>query len=291
MRLKTVTKILIAVFIIGLSLLLYPSFSNYWNRKHATQAISNYSENIGSVSDDRYEELWNDAVLYNERLAHRTDPFAAPDELKEIYESMLDINGTGVMGYIEIPKLDVSLPMYHGTSAAVLQIAAGHLDWTSLPVGGASSHCALSGHRGLPSAKLFTDLNKLREGDTFTLVVLNEFLTYEIDRIRTVLPNDSTDLMIQEGEDLCTLVTCTPYGINTHRLLVRGHRIATQQKGAVVISEAVLVDQLIVAFYLGFPLIIILFLMVMLKKPPKKITIDPITLKVSENGKKRGNKK
>ena len=270
---KTTTKILIFVCIIGLSLLLYPSFSNYWNSKHATQAISNYAETIDSVSQDRYEKLWNDAMAYNERLAERENPFVTPDELKAVYKSTLDINGTGVMGYVEIPKLGVSLPLYHGTSAEVLQIAAGHLDWTSMPVGGANSHCVLSGHRGLPSAKLFTDLNKLREGDTFTLVVLNEILTYEVDQIRTVLPNESSELVIQEGMDLCTLVTCTPYGVNSHRLLVRGHRIANVDAGAVVISEAVLVDQLIVAVFLAIPLMFILFMMVMLKKPKKKAAV------------------
>lgn len=277
MKLKTITKILIIAFFIGLSLLLYPSFSNYWNLKHATQAVNEFSEQLADIDDADYEAIWASAVDYNAALNMRDDDFALPNELQERYYNEIKLSGNGLMGYVDIPSIGVSLPIYHGTSSDILQIGIGHLEWSSLPTGGMNTHCVLSGHRGLPSAKLFTDLNKLREGDTFTLNILNEVLTYEVDQIRTVIPNELGDLIISEDNDYCTLVTCTPYAVNSHRLLVRGHRIATEKKGAIVISEAVLVDQLIVAFYLGLPLIIIMFLTVMLKRPPKKKTSSDTT--------------
>lgn len=277
MKLKTITIILIIAFIIGLSLLLYPSLSNYWNLKHATRAINEFSEQLADINDADYEAIWTSALDYNAVLKNRGVDYALPDELKGRYNNEIKLSGNGLMGYIEISSIGISLPIYHGTSASILQIGIGHLEWSSLPTGGENTHCVLSGHRGLPSAKLFTDLNKLREGDVFMLNVLNETLTYEVDQIRTVLPNELGELTISEGNDYCTLVTCTPYGINTHRLLVRGHRIETAEVGATVISEAVLVDQLIVAFYLGFPLVIIMFLTVMLKRPPKKKTSSDTT--------------
>ena len=179
---------------------------------------------------------------------------------------MLRIPGTETFGYIEIPSLDVMLPIYHGTQDAVLQRAIGHLEWTSLPVGGESTHSVLSGHRGLPSEKLFTELDKLAEGDVFILRILNETLTYEVDRIRIVEPEDTTDLMIEEGKDLCTLVTCTPYGINTHRLLVRGHRVENREeaKNVPLTSEAVQVEPMVVAPFLAIPLLLIFLLSVLL---------------------------
>lgn len=284
MKLNIITKILIIAFIIGLSLLLYPSFSNYWNLKHATRAINQYSHDACVINEEDYEEIWLSAVDYNEKLKERNSSFSLPSELKKRYPDELNVSGNGLMGYIDIPALGVSLPIYHGTSKEILQIAVGHLDWSALPIGSDDSHCVLSGHRGLPRAKLFTDLNKMREGDVFTLNILNETLTYEVDKIRTVLPDEVSELTDSEGGDYCTLVTCTPYGVNTHRLLVRGHRIANAEVGATVISEAVLVDQLIVAFYLSVPLIITLFLMVMLKRPPKKTKVDE-TPDVSEEQK------
>lgn len=269
-KLRLITKILIAAFVIGLSLLLYPSFSNYWNLKHATRAINEYADHIFVIDEADYEDVWISAIDYNEKLRIQNRAFSLSDELQTRYPSELNISDNGLIGYVDIPSLGVYLPIYHGTSASVLQVGIGHIEWSSLPTGGDGTHCALSGHRGLPSAKLFTDLNKLREGDVFTLKVLNETLTYEVDQIRTVLPNELGELTISEKNDFCTLVTCTPYGINTHRLLVRGHRIETTASGANVISEAVLVDQYIVAFYLAIPIVVMLFLMVMLKKPPKK---------------------
>lgn len=269
-RLKLATKILIAVCFIGLAILAYPKFANYWNESHSTKMIAGYSDALNKLSEDKNREMWTNAVKYNQEIASLPNQRLMSVERKQQYEVVLNVDGNGVMGFIDIPKIGVSLPLYHGTSSNVLQVAVGHIEWTSLPVGGVGTHCAVSGHRGLPSAKLFTDLNKLREQDTFTINVLNQVLTYEVDQIRTVLPNETDGILIEEGMDYCTLITCTPYGINTHRLLVRGHRIENTQKGATVISEAVLVDQLIVAFYLAVPLIFILFMKVMLTKPPKK---------------------
>ena len=225
MRKHLSTIVLVILLLIGLSLLLYPTVSDYWNSFHQTRAIATYAENVAALDNASYDAIWDAARQYNRNLCSRSNSFLLSEEQKAEYESLLDISGQGVMGYIEIPEIDVSLPIYHGTEDPVLQVAVGHLEWTSLPVGGESTHCVLSGHRGLPSAKLFTDLDKLREGDTFLLRVLDEILTYEVDQILIVEPQDTAALEIAEGEDYCTLVTCTPYGINTHRLLVRGHRI------------------------------------------------------------------
>ena len=269
-KLKTATKILIIVCFIGLSLLLYPTVSNYLNEKNSTRAISTYVEELDSFDEEQFKEVWNNAIIYNSDLAKQENVFLLSEEMISRYKKNLNITGTGIMGYIEIPKLDVSLPIYHGTSDSVLQRAIGHLDWTSLPVGGESTHCVVSGHRGLPSAKLFTDLDKLREGDTYKLMILDTTLTYEVDQIRTVLPDEVDELQIVYGKDYCTLVTCTPYGINTHRLLVRGHRIESVVGEAHVVSEAVIIDELIVASIVAFPILFILFMAVMFKKPEKK---------------------
>ena len=269
-----ITKILIIGCIIGLSLLLYPTVSNYWNEKHSTRAINSYIKSLDNLTDEEYRKELNRAVEFNKKAAQRSNRFFLSDEEKEEYQKCLDISGLGVMGYIEIPKLDISLPVYHGTAESVLQVGIGHIEWSSLPVGGENTHCVVSGHRGLPTARLFTDIDKLREGDLFTLDVMGEILTYEVDRIRTVLPKETDELTIKPGLDLCTLVTCTPYGINTHRLLVRGHRVENNRTGARVIAEAVEIDPMIVAPIVAFPFLFILFLMVMFKKPentPKKV--------------------
>ena len=226
------TIALILVLLAGVSLLLYPTVSDYWNARHASKAVADYTQNVQALDQDAYDELLAAAEDYNRSLLTRENSFFLTEEQQAQYESLLDISGTGIMGYIEIPSINVSLPIYHGTSDSVLQIAVGHLDWTSLPVGGESTHCVLSGHRGLPSAKLFTNLDQIVEGDTFIIRVLDEVLTYEVDRILIVEPEDVTALQIESGKDLCTLVTCTPYGINSHRLLVRGHRVETEQEEA-----------------------------------------------------------
>jgi len=216
---------LILVFLTGLSLLLYPTVSNYWNTYHQTRAIATYTAAVDDMDKEAKEELWKAAKAYNRKLAKQPTGFVLSKEEKANYEKQLNIAGNGIMGYIEVPDIKCSLPIYHGTNEDELQIAIGHLEGTSLPVGGKSTHCVVSGHRGLPSARLFTDLDQLTEGDIFFLHVLDKTLTYEIDQILVVLPDKTEELEIVKGKDYCTLMTCTPYGINSHRLLVRGHRI------------------------------------------------------------------
>ena len=264
--------LLVLVFLVGLSLLLYPSVSDYWNSFHQTRAIATYAEEVANLENEQYDEIWEAAQQYNRSLTERGNAYVLPEEQKEAYEELLDVSGLGVMGYIEIPEIDVSLPVYHGTEESVLQIAVGHLEWSSLPVGGESTHCVLSGHRGLPSAKLFTNLDKLTEGDIFLLRVLDEVLTYEVDQILIVEPQETGALRIEEGKDYCTLVTCTPYGINTHRLLVRGHRIENQANAASirVTADAMQIEPVIVAPIVAAPLLLCLMLWVLLRDPKKK---------------------
>ena len=211
------------VFLVGLSLLLYPTVSDYWNSLHQSRAIASYAGQVAGLDDEVYEALWAEAEAYNETLPDKADRFNMSEEELEEYQTYLSVSGTNVIGYIEIDKIGCYLPIYHGTDESVLQVGVGHLEGSSLPVGGPGTHCVISGHRGLPSAKLFTDLDQMEVGDTFVLYVLDETLTYEVDQIRIVEPTEMSELAIVEGEDYCTLVTCTPYGINTHRLLVRGH--------------------------------------------------------------------
>lgn len=256
------TVILVLLFVIGLSLLLYPTLSDYWNSLHQSKAISDYADNVADLSKENYDELWTAAKSYNASLVPRFNAFLLTDEQKEQYDSLLNVSGLGIMGYIEIPEINCSLPIYHGTDESVLQIAVGHISWSSLPTGGESTHCVLSGHRGLPSAKLFTNLDKLTEGSTFMLRVLDEVLTYEVDQILTVLPDEVDALLIVEGEDLCTLVTCTPYGINSHRLLVRGHRIENVEaaKTARATADAIQIEPLLVAPAVAIPFLILLMI-------------------------------
>lgn len=262
MRKHFTNFILMFILFVGLSLLLYPTASDYWNSHHQTRAITTYADNVAALDQARYEELLEAARQYNEKLASQEPHYQLSEEEKEEYESTLEVSDTGIMGYIEIPEIDVKLPIYHGTDDAVLQTAVGHLEWTSLPVGGESTHCVISGHRGLPSAKLFTSLDKLREGDTFLLRVLDEVLTYEVDQILIVEPQDTEALQIEEGKDYCTLMTCTPYGINTHRLLVRGHRIenAEEAREIRVTADAMQVDPFLVAPVVGVLLLLIILL-------------------------------
>ena len=262
------TILLFLVLIAGLSLLLYPTVSDYWNSFHSSQAISTYAENVANMDENKYEELWSAAWDYNQSLTERGTNFALNEEQKAEYTELLNVSGLGIMGYVEIPEISVSLPIYHGTEESVLQIAVGHLEWSSLPVGGESNHCVLSGHRALPSAKLFTDLDKLQEGDIFMLRVLDEVLTYEVDKISIVEPSQVSDLQIVEGEDLCTLVTCTPYGINTHRLLVRGHRIENiaESRTIRVTADAMQLEPLIVAPVVAAPILLLLLLLLFLPK-------------------------
>ena len=266
-----ITILLVLIFLLGLSLLLYPSVSDYWNSKHQTRAIAVYSEEVSGLDEDQYQALWEAAAAYNASLLERNNAYLLTEEQKAAYEQLLNVSGLGIMGYIEIPSIDCSLPIYHGTEESVLQIAIGHLEWSSLPVGGESTHCVLSGHRGLPSAKLFTNLDKLQEGDVFLLRVLDEVLTYEVDQILIVEPQETGALRIVEGEDLCTLVTCTPYGINTHRLLVRGHRIenAPEARLVRVTADAVQIEPLLVAPIVALPMLLMLLILLLLPKRPK----------------------
>ena len=266
MKKQLPTVILILVFLAGLSLLLYPTVSDYWNSFHQSRAIASYAQAAAELDDDAYERMRADAIAYNARLAQNGQSLTLSPQEQADYEAQLDVTGTGIMAYIEIPKIKCSLPIYHGTNEAVLQIAVGHLAGSSLPVGGAGTHCVLSAHRGLPSAKLFTRLDELAEGDTFLLQTLGETLTYEVDQILIVEPQEVAALGITEGGDSCTLVTCTPYGINTHRLLVRGHRVENdaQAKAVRVTADALQIEPLLVAPIAAIPLLVILLAVLLL---------------------------
>ncbi len=259
--------ILILIFLVGLSVMLYPTVSDYINQKNQSRAVASYSEEVENLSDVDYQAYFDAADDYNRRLAETPDAFYRPEEVSG-YTDTLDVSGTGIMGYITISKIGVELPVYHGTSDGVLQVAAGHLEGSSLPVGGAGTHAVISAHRGLPSAKLFTNLDELEAGDTFTITVLDRVLTYEVDQISIVLPTETDLLQPVEGKDYVTLMTCTPYGINTHRLLVRGKRIenAENQKHIRVTADALRIEPIIVAPALAVPMLLVM-LVVMLAVP------------------------
>ena len=261
------TIILILIFLVGLSVMLYPTVSDYVNQKNQSRAVASYSEEVENLSDVDYQAYFDAADDYNRRLAETPDAFYRPEEVSG-YTDTLDVSGTGIMGYITISKIGVELPVYHGTSDGVLQVAAGHLEGSSLPVGGAGTHAVISAHRGLPSAKLFTNLDELEVGDTFTITVLDRVLTYEVDQISIVLPTETDLLQPVEGKDYVTLMTCTPYGINTHRLLVRGKRIenAENQKHIRVTADALRIEPIIVAPALAVPMLLVM-LVVMLAVP------------------------
>lgn len=265
MKKKLSNLILVLIFLTGVSLLVYPTFSDWWNSMHQSRAIAAYVDQVNTLDDAQYETMLEQADAYNQTLIGKEDRYNLSDSELETYNSLLDVTGTGIMGYVVIPKINVRLPIYHGTDPAVLEIAIGHIAGSSLPVGGESTHCVLSGHRGLPSAKLFTDIDQLKEGDQFMLEVLGDTLTYEVDQIKVVLPDELEDIEIEEGKDLCTLVTCTPYGVNTHRLLVRGHRVETVQQNHVrVVSDAVQIEPVKVAIAAGIPLLVIIMLLRMI---------------------------
>lgn len=226
MRRKVSSILLFLIIAAGIGLLLYPTVSDYWNSYHQSAAIADYSQKVEKLEGTELEEMWEEAKAYNRALAKKEDRYHMSEAEEEEYDQTLDVTGTGIMGYIEIPELEIRFPIYHKADEGILQVAVGHLPGSSLPVGGNGTHSVLVGHSGLPSAKLFTSLDTLKEGDIFILTVLKETLTYQVDQIKTVLPGEMEDLELCEEEDLCTLVTCTPYGVNSHRLLVRGHRIA-----------------------------------------------------------------
>ena len=256
MKSKVTTFLLIVVALAGVCLLAYPTLSDWWNSNNQSRAVASYKNAVMAADDSELAETLEEAFAYNARLAEEGNSWLLDDERMTEYESQLALNDSGIMGYVEIPKIGCTLPIYHGTDEAVLQVAIGHIEGSSLPVGGKSTHSVVSGHRGLPSARLFTDLDQLKEGDKFFLHVLDEELAYEVDQILIVEPDDVAALEIVEGEDLCTLVTCTPYGVNSHRLLVRGHRVEAQDAEALVVpADANLVDDGIVAFSLALPLL------------------------------------
>ena len=258
--------VLVSVLIIGLSLVLYPSLADYWNSFVQSRAVASYVEVLDNINNEEYRKMIDDAIEYNSSLVDMNNAYLLSDEQKEKYWSLLDVSGSGVMGVIKIPSIAVELPVYHGTSDEVLQVAVGHLDWTSLPVGGESTHSVVSGHRGLMSAKIFTDLDQLVIGDYFMMNVLNEVLTYQVDQIRIVQPNQTDDLLIEKGKDYFTLVTCTPYGINSHRLLIRGHRVANIEEAQEVriTGDAMVIERLVVVPFLLVPILTVMLIMLLI---------------------------
>ena len=260
---------LIIALVLGVFFLAYPTAADYWNTVHQYRAVMDYAAAVADMSAAEYENYIHAAEEYNKKLSVTGIKWGTENTSEEEYMSLLNINRSGIMGYIDIPKIHIKLPIYHGISDDVLQTSIGHLPETSLPVGGAGSHCVLSGHRGLPSAKLFSDLDKLVEGDVFTISVLNETYSYQVDRIRVVKPTELSELKILPGEDLCTLVTCTPYGVNTHRLLVRGHRVANAQGDAKVVADGLLLEPAFGAPFIMAPMLLIL-LVLLFVEPGKK---------------------
>ena len=260
-------------FLIGISVLLYPAFSSFWNSKTQSRAIVDYETVLEELEQEDYSAVFQAAYDYNEALRTVEFPLMNFEEVPG-YNNMLKLEGSSVMAYVKIDKIGVELPVYHGTSDIVLSRGVGHLEGSSLPVGGESTHCVMSAHRGLPSAKLFTDLDRLEIGDTFQVTVLDQVLTYQVDQIKVIIPTEIEDLQIVEGEDYCTLFTCTPLGINTHRLLVRGIRIETIKDKPViyVANEAFRIEPLLVTPAVAAPMVLVflIHLMVKYREPPKK---------------------
>ncbi|MBR2283384.1 MAG: class C sortase [Ruminococcus sp.] len=280
------------IFLVGLSVMLYPTFSNWWNQNMASHTVSEYKETVAKIDTAEYERILEEARSYNTQLAQLDSPFTNFDAIPG-YDDILNISGTGIMGYVSIPNINVELPIYHGSSEGVLQIASGHIQGSSLPVGGSSTHAVISGHRGLPSARLFTDLDQIVEGDTFTINVLNEVYTYEVERILIILPTETDKLAIFPGEDIVTLMTCTPYGVNSHRLLIRGHRIETiYDKKIKVGADALQVDSMKVIPIVFVPLLILLFIYWHITgKRRKHIVIDKYIIeKLPKGGQEHGKK-
>ena len=275
------TLILVAILIVGIGLLLYPTFANWWNSTRQSRALESFQTELETMDQEAVMAAIESAKDYNAGIASLGSiGWVLSDEQKKEYNNELNLSETGIMGYIEINSLDVTLPIYHGTDEAVLQVGIGHLEGTSLPVGAKSfddekgivtdpddgSHCVVSGHRGLPSSRLFTDLDKMVEGDTFAMNIYNNLMIYEVDQIRVVLPEDLSNLTLDKGEDYCTLVTCTPYGVNSHRLLVRGKRVSTMDAERYIYriqGNAMLVRPFVVAVLMAAPVLATMFLLVM----------------------------
>lgn len=265
-----VSIILVGIMLIGLMLIAYPSFSDWWNSFHQSRTVGVYASEVASMSRDEYDAILREARDYNTNISESGIHWELSDqELKE-YNELLNVGSSGVMGYIDIPKIHIQLPLYHGTDEDILRIAIGHIAGTSLPVGGESSHCIVSGHRGLPSARLFTDIDQLAVGDTWTLNVLDQTLTYEVDQVRVVIPTDFSYLDIEPGQDYCTLVTCTPYGVNSHRLLVRGRRIPNVQGNARVTADALQIRPIYVAPFVAAPMLLILLVVLIVSTSKRR---------------------
>jgi sortase A len=262
------------IFLVGLAVFLYPSVSNYINSKNQSRVISTYQDALSSMTEEDYSRFWNEAIAYNEALAEKTMNFQLSDAELEEYNSILDATGTGVIGYIEIENIGVNLPIYHGTEESVLQVGIGHLEGTSFPTGTKSTHAVLSGHRGLPSSKLFSDLDQMIVGDSFLLHILDKTFAYQVDQINIVLPSETNDLAIQNDKEYVTLVTCTPYGVNTHRLLVRAKRVDYNEETKLIVpADAITYGSIVVAPFIGAPLLLIAFIVFLVRtsnRPARK---------------------
>ena len=265
--------ILVSVLIVGLSLVLYPSLADYWNSFTSSHAIASYTDQLAEMDKADYQEILDEVREYNEKIIPHRNAYILSDDHRDQYWNLLDIAGNGVMGYIEIPSIGVELPVYHGTDEEVLMMAVGHLEWTSMPTGGESTHCAVSGHRGLISAHIFTDLDQLMIGDYFMMNVLDQVYTYEVDQIRIVQPDETQDLLIEEGKDLFTLITCTPYGINSHRLLVRGHRVDNFEdaQDIRITGDAMIIEKMVVVPFVLVPILIIMLIMLLISARNSRI--------------------
>lgn len=283
------TAILVVLLLVGLSVMLYPTVSDWWNSRVQTRAIATYNQSVEQMDTGDKERLLMEAHSYNATLSHLTAPFTNWEDAGN-YDKILDISGTGIMGYISIPKIQVELPIYHGTSAEVLNVAVGHLQGSSFPVGGENTHAVISAHRGLPSAKLFSDLDQLVEGDTFTVTILDEVLTYEVEKIFIVKPDELDKLAIIPSGDYVTLMTCTPYGVNSHRLLVRAHRVDTVYPHNVkVAADAVQLDSMSVVPFIAAPLFVgLLVFWIVSSRQQKTRSRRELLAKLKEPEKKEG---
>ncbi|MBR3318509.1 MAG: class C sortase [Atopobiaceae bacterium] len=268
------TVLMSIVLVVGLCIMAYPTFSDWWNSFHQTRAIEEYVQAVEELDPKTIEKMLKAAQKYNETLVDDPGRFNMTDEERDAYNSLLNLTGNGLMGYIQIPTIGVNLPIYHGVDETHLQVAIGHIEGSSLPVGGKSTHAVVSGHRGLPSAKLFSDLDKLSEGDTFTFTVLKQKITYEVDQIRIVEPEDFSDLAIAKDKDYATLITCTPYGINTHRMLVRGHRVDKQSDRNAVPAGAIQIPNYIAIPAVGIPMLFVYLLVALIMRSRRRPALD-----------------
>ena len=268
------TIVMTVILVVGLGIIAYPTFSDWWNSYHQSRAIEAYVQAVEETDPKTIETMLNAAHKYNESLVDDAGRFNMTEQERKDYNALLNLTGNGLMGYVQIPSIGVNLPIYHGVDDTHLQVAIGHIEGSSLPVGGKGTHAAVSGHRGLPSAKLFSDLDKLVEGDIFTFTVLNQKITYEVDQIRIVLPSDLSDLAISKDKDYATLITCTPYGINTHRMLVRGHRVENQSDRDTIPAGAVQIPKYIAIPAVAIPMLFIYLLITLIIRSRRRRPLD-----------------